>query len=74
VIKGSFLMANGDKIEELGPGGFNYMPSKMVHEAWSGPGEDTVLFITVDGPWDIHWTQGAPTSDDLNVNLPNVRR
>jgi mannose-6-phosphate isomerase-like protein (cupin superfamily) len=74
VVRGSFLMAHGDKIEELAPGGFNYMPSKMVHEAWSGPGEDTVLFISLDGPWDIHWTQGAPTVDDLNVNLPNIRR
>lgn len=74
VVRGSFLMAHGDKVEELGPGGFNYMPSKMVHEAWSGPGEDTVLFISLDGPWDIHWTQGAPTADDLNVNLPNMGR
>lgn len=37
----------------LGPGGYNYMPSKMVHEGWVGP-EGNLLFITVDGPWDIH--------------------
>jgi quercetin dioxygenase-like cupin family protein len=74
VITGSFLMAHGDKVEELGPGGFNYMPSRMVHEAWSGPGEDTLLFITLDGPWDIHWTQGPPTAADLDVDLPNARR
>ena len=40
----------GEKEKELGPGGYNYMPSKMVHEAWVGP-DGNLLFITVDGPW-----------------------
>jgi hypothetical protein len=41
----------GHKVE-LGPGGFNYMPARMVHEAWTTPG--SVVFITVDGPWDVN--------------------
>jgi quercetin dioxygenase-like cupin family protein len=56
VISGTFVMQHdGGKTEELGPGSFNYMPSKMVHQAWSKPDEGNLVFITVDGPWDIHW-------------------
>ena len=48
---------------EVGPGGFNYMAARMVHEAWTTPG--SVVFITVDGPWDVNWVQGPPTSADV---------
>jgi mannose-6-phosphate isomerase-like protein (cupin superfamily) len=37
----------GNRVE-LGPGGFSYMPARMVHEAWTTAG--SVVFITVDGP------------------------
>jgi quercetin dioxygenase-like cupin family protein len=52
----------GNKVE-LGPGGFNYMPARAVHEAWTTPG--SVVFITVDGSWDVNWVEGAPGSADL---------
>jgi quercetin dioxygenase-like cupin family protein len=48
---------------ELGPGGFNYMPARMVHEAWVSAG--SLTFITVDGLWDVNWVDGPPTSADL---------
>jgi hypothetical protein len=35
----------------------------MVHEAWTSAGG--VVFITVDGPWDVNWVEGAPTAADL---------
>ena len=25
----------------------------------------SVVFITVDGPWDVNWVEGPPTSADL---------
>ena len=53
---------DGNKVE-LQPGGFNYMPAHMVHEAWTTPG--SVVFITVDGPWDVNWVEGPPTNADL---------
>jgi hypothetical protein len=31
------------------------MPSKMVHQAWTNPVEETLLFITVDGAWDVNF-------------------
>jgi mannose-6-phosphate isomerase-like protein (cupin superfamily) len=57
VISGSFVMQHdgSDAIEDLGPGSFNFMPSKMVHQAWSKPDVENLVFITLDGPWDIHW-------------------
>jgi mannose-6-phosphate isomerase-like protein (cupin superfamily) len=62
VISGSFIMQHdGGKLEELGPGSYNRMPSKMVHEAWSKPDEGNLVFITVDGPWDLNLVEG-PTA------------
>lgn len=43
---------------------FNYMPAKMVHEAWLPA--NSLTFITVDGAWDVNWVEGPPTSADLS--------
>jgi quercetin dioxygenase-like cupin family protein len=63
MIIGKATFACEGKKVELGPGGFNYMPAHTVHEAWVPAGG--VVFITVDGPWDVNWVEGAPTSADL---------
>jgi mannose-6-phosphate isomerase-like protein (cupin superfamily) len=63
MIIGSATFECGGKKAELGPGGFNYMPARMVHEAWVAAG--AVSLITVDGPWDVNWVEGAPTAADL---------
>ena len=34
IVSGTFVMKCYGKKVELGAGSFNYMPSKMVHEAW----------------------------------------
>jgi quercetin dioxygenase-like cupin family protein len=60
VITGSFTVECNGQQEELGPGSFNYMPSKMVHQAWTKPNEETVLFITSDAAWDVNWVNGPP--------------
>lgn len=61
VISGTFIMRDEDgKRAEFGPGSFNYMPSKMVHEAWSKPDEGNLVFITVDGPWDLNLVDDPP--------------
>jgi hypothetical protein len=52
----------GKKVE-LNPGGFNFMPAKMVHEAWLPA--NSLTFITVDGAWDVNWVEGPPTKADL---------
>lgn len=63
MISGTASFACDGQKAEFGPGGFNYMPARMVHEAWIGAG--SVTFITVDGPWDVNWVEGAPTAADL---------
>lgn len=63
VILGIQTFACEGKRTEQGPGSFNYMPAKMVHEAWLPAG--SLVFITVDGAWDVNWVEGAPTAADL---------
>ena len=61
VVSGTFIMEHEEgKRHELGPGSFNYVPSKAVHQAWTKPEEGALLFITVDGPWDVNWVDGPP--------------
>jgi len=63
IIKGIAKFECDGKHSELGPGSFNYMPARMVHEAWLPA--DSLTFITVDGAWDVNWVEGAPTAADL---------
>jgi quercetin dioxygenase-like cupin family protein len=55
VVKGTFIIECDGKRDALEQGSFNYMPSRMHHEAWTRPDEGALLFITLDGAWDIHW-------------------
>jgi hypothetical protein len=63
MILGKATFACDGKRTEQGPGSFNFLPAKMPHEAWSSAGG--LVFITVDGPWDVNWIDGAPTALDL---------
>ena len=63
ILQGNAVFACDGKKSELGPGSFNYMPAKMVHEAWLPAG--SLTFITVDAAWDVNWVDGAPTAADL---------
>jgi quercetin dioxygenase-like cupin family protein len=59
VISGTFIMQHdGGAREELGPGSYNRMPSMVIHEAWSKLDEGNLVFITVDGPWDLNLVDG----------------
>ena len=63
IIQGIAGFACDGKRSELGPGSFNYMPAKMVHEAWLPA--NSLTFITVDSAWDVNWVEGPPTAADL---------
>ena len=63
VILGTQVYACEGKRIEQGPGSFNSMPAKMVHEAWLPGG--SLVFITVDAAWDVNWVEGPPTAADL---------
>ncbi len=63
IIKGIAKFECDGKRSELGPGSFNYMPAKMIHEAWLPA--DSLTFITVDAAWDVNWVEGPPSAADL---------
>jgi len=63
MINGTAMLACDGKRSAIGPGGFNFMPAKMVHEAWLPA--TSLTFITVDGAWDINWVEDPPTAADL---------
>jgi mannose-6-phosphate isomerase-like protein (cupin superfamily) len=69
VIKGTMVFEHGGQPHELGPGGFNYIPARTHHQAWSVT-DDALVFITVDGPWDVNWVSGPPTRNDMGRQPP----
>jgi mannose-6-phosphate isomerase-like protein (cupin superfamily) len=65
MINGTATLACDGKKFDLSPGGFNFMPAKMIHGAWLPA--NSLTFITVDGAWDINWVEGPPTKADLKL-------
>ena len=70
VIRGKWTFEHEGMRDRLGPGGFNYIPTKMRHQAWAS--NDALVFITVDSSWDINWVNGPPTKADLG-KTPGAR-
>jgi quercetin dioxygenase-like cupin family protein len=68
VIKGTMVFEHEGQRHELGPGGFNYLPARMHHQAWSS--DDALVFITVDSGWDVNWVSGPPTRSNLGQRPP----
>ncbi len=67
VIQGTADFAHDGKREHLGAGGFNYIPAKMHHEAWTS--DNCVVFITVDSGWDVNWVGNPPNKTDAGRGL-----
>lgn len=63
VIRGDWTFEHDGGRHQLGPGGFNYIPAKMHHQAWAS--DDALVFITVDSAWDVNWVNSPPTKADL---------
>jgi quercetin dioxygenase-like cupin family protein len=70
VVKGTFVFEHEGRRHELGPGGFNYLPARMHHQAWAS--NDALVFITVDSGWDVNWVNGAPTKANLGQWPPSL--
>ena len=68
MIQGTAVFDHDGQREQLGPGGFNYIPAKIKHQAWTSEG--MVVFITVDGPWDVNWVGNPPRKTDLGQSPP----
>jgi mannose-6-phosphate isomerase-like protein (cupin superfamily) len=68
MVQGTAVFEHEGKREKLGPGGFNYIPARMQHQAWGSDG--ALFFITVDGPWDLTWVGNPPGKSDLGQTPP----
>jgi quercetin dioxygenase-like cupin family protein len=68
VIKGTFVFEHEGQRHELGPGGFNYLPARIHHQAWAS--DDALVFITVDSGWDVNWVSGPPSRSHLGQRPP----
>jgi quercetin dioxygenase-like cupin family protein len=68
VMRGTFVFEHEGQQHELGPGGFNYLPARMHHQAWAT--DDSLVFITVDSGWDVNWVSGPPTKSHLGQRPP----
>ena len=66
VISGTFIVECEGHRATLRTGSFNFMPSRMPHEAWTTPEDGALLFITVDKAWDINWVGGPPAPADFS--------
>lgn len=71
MIHGSALFECDGKRQRLGPGGFNYIPARMHHQAWLSP--DSLAFITVDSGWDVNWVSGPPQRSDVGKAAPPAK-
>lgn len=68
IVRGSAVFECEGKRERLGVGSFNFIPSKMAHQAWLS--EDFLVLITVDSAWDLNWVNGPPGPDVLGKKPP----
>jgi hypothetical protein len=66
VLQGRWVFEHADadgtihRVQQ-GPGSFNYLPGRMIHRAWTRPGADALVFITVDGKWDLNFVDDPET-------------
>ena len=59
VIKGAFtIQHDGGERVRMTSGDFNFMPGRMIHQAWTEDAE-TIVFVSLDARWDYH---AAPDS------------
>jgi len=65
ILQGTFIIASEGGRQTLGPGSWNFVPGKMIHEAWTPANEGALLYITVDAAWDLNWVDGPPKPSDF---------
>jgi len=82
VIRGNWTFEHEGMRDQLGPGGSNYIPAKMRHQAWAS--DDALVFITIDSAWDVigsvarqrrqTWTKRRTASERTSkTDLAHVR-
>ncbi|HSU66311.1 MAG TPA: cupin domain-containing protein [Tepidisphaeraceae bacterium] len=62
LVRGKFIMECEGKEVIMTPGTFNFLPARTIHQAWTPPDSDCLLFTDIDALWDIHWLDPPPGS------------
>jgi len=60
LVRGTFIMECEGKRVVMTPGTFNYLPARTIHQAWTPPETDCLLYTDVDTMWDINWIDAPP--------------
>lgn len=58
VVKGVFIIECEGQRVTMTPGTFNLLPARTIHQAWTPPESDCLLYTDVDRLWDINWLDG----------------
>jgi quercetin dioxygenase-like cupin family protein len=74
VVEGTFILECEGVRDTLTAGSFNYIPKRMAHQAWTPLDQGALLFITVDGPWDVNFVNGPPDWSKLRNPAAKGRR
>jgi len=62
VVRGTFIIECAGQRVVMKPGAFNYMPARLVHQAWTPPDEECLLYTDVDRLWDLNWIDSPPAA------------
>jgi len=72
LLSGTFIMDCGHGKETMKPGAYNFVPRRMVHEAWGTPDDGALLFISVDGEWDTNWVKDIKPGTFMPEDAPKT--
>ena len=60
LVRGVFIMECEGQRVTMTPGTFNLLPARTIHQAWTPPHSDCLLYTDVDRLWDVNWLDGPP--------------
>lgn len=60
LVRGAFIMECEGQRVTMTPGTFNFLPARTIHQAWTPPDSDCLLYTDVDTLWDVNWLDGPP--------------
>lgn len=75
MVSGSLeIQMKDDKPLVARRGDFAYLPSRHVHRATCVGTAPCLVFLSADGPFDIHWVDGAGQEISLDAALQGAKR
>jgi pimeloyl-ACP methyl ester carboxylesterase/quercetin dioxygenase-like cupin family protein len=67
LVRGTFIVQHdGGERVTMKAGDFNFMPRRMIHQAWTDR-EETILFVSLDGRFDYHAASDSVSTSVLPI-------